>query len=172
MRLRNILQNARITRKLPFLLSNYKYQPLPSSTSIRLLELTPSADRTEVQCSLKAFELSNAPKFSALSYTWGDWQAPVPASQVSSVLRAAGSRVSSSATRLKNVANYEEDKRSERSVGLRRHPVICDGQILKVTSNLRSALRVLVKSMAMQQSQVMPRYYWIDSCCVDVSRAQ
>lgn len=168
MRLRNILKNARVTQKLPFLLGNYKYEPLPSSTSIRLLELTSSADRTEVQCSLKTFELSNVPKFSALSYTWGDWQTPVPASQRSS-LRGYSSRMPSSASRLKELAKSEADRRLERSVGIRRHPVICDGQLLKVTSNLRSALRVLVKSIATQQSHVMPRYYWIDSCCVDVS---
>jgi hypothetical protein len=162
MRFRHILKDVRLTQKLPFLQRSYRYEPLPSSTSIRLLELAPSIDSSEIRWSLKTFELHNLPKFSALSYTWGDWQTPVPCAPV-------GSKRRSSTSRLKTAGDPDADTRVERSVGLRRHPIICDGQILKVTSNLRSALRVLVKSISTQQAQVMPRYYWIDSCCVDVS---
>ncbi|KAM0259745.1 hypothetical protein ACHAQJ_003181 [Trichoderma viride] len=43
-----------------------------SYQQIRLLELSPSTDTSDMQGSFRAVELSNCPKYTALSYTWGE----------------------------------------------------------------------------------------------------
>jgi hypothetical protein len=164
MRLRSILKHARLTQNIQFLLRNYKYRPLPSRSSIRLLQLDPSLDRSVVRCSLKTYELHNVPNFSALSYTWGDWQTPIPA--VGLELGTAAARLNQPSSVEKDVKYSNVQRKLDYAKGT--HPVICDGQVLKVTSNLRDALRMLVKSITAQSTPVMPRYYWIDALCIDV----
>ena len=51
----------------------YHYDPLPSATSIRLLEVLPSSEAGNICCSLRTFDLENdCPVYDALSYTWGN----------------------------------------------------------------------------------------------------
>ncbi|KAI0914902.1 heterokaryon incompatibility protein-domain-containing protein [Ustulina deusta] len=51
----------------------YRYRPLcPSSDEIRLLTLDPGLDDDEISCTLNHYNLTNNPKYEALSYTWGD----------------------------------------------------------------------------------------------------
>ena len=50
--------------------TNSFYAPLPTPTSIRLLELLPSEPGT-ISCSLATLDLEDKPEFDALSYTWG-----------------------------------------------------------------------------------------------------
>lgn len=60
---------------------NFKYQPLPKPTSIRLVSLIPREDPTRLpptlngvpllRLSLSTVDLQNAPHYHALSYTWG-----------------------------------------------------------------------------------------------------
>jgi hypothetical protein len=53
----------------------------------------------------------------------------------------------------------------ESSRGSRRHTIICDGRIIKVTSNLKDALRMLAGSATSRS--MGPNYYWIDALCMD-----
>jgi hypothetical protein len=69
------------------MLDSYNYSPLPSSKSIRLLEMLPREGFTAlstpepsiedpsfqvIQCHLKTLEPSELPVYDALSYTWGN----------------------------------------------------------------------------------------------------
>ena len=155
MRLRSILGHVRITQKLqlPFFLGSYSYEPLPSETCIRLLELLPSPDAITVRCSLKAFELQNAPSFKALSYTWG---------RASTALKEPQSRFHPKTSR--RVGFAVDPEASDRS---RRHSIICNGRLIKVTSNLRDALQMLANAINLPLMPRTPTYYWIDALCVN-----
>ncbi|CAG8956330.1 hypothetical protein HYFRA_00003710 [Hymenoscyphus fraxineus] len=51
----------------------YKYTPLPTANSIRLLHVYPSPSPNDsIYCSLTTVSLSSPPSYQALSYTWGD----------------------------------------------------------------------------------------------------
>ncbi|KAF2681084.1 hypothetical protein K458DRAFT_310422 [Lentithecium fluviatile CBS 122367] len=166
MRSRTILSHAKVPQNLPFLLGNYQYTPLPSPTSIRLLELVPSEDQRVVQCSLRAFELEDAPLFFALSYTWGN-----PLMRLKSTI--AFPKNSHTLNTVPNLSASDPDNgifsqiygEPESSKSSRRHSVFCDGRIIKVTSNLKDALRMLASSITSQSPS--PTYYWIDALCMD-----
>jgi hypothetical protein len=50
----------------------YEYHPLSSERYIRLLELLPEEDESlPVKLAITSYELSKAPEYAALSYTWG-----------------------------------------------------------------------------------------------------
>ncbi|PMD66987.1 uncharacterized protein K444DRAFT_515540 [Hyaloscypha bicolor E] len=55
--------------------SGYRYSPLESSDSIRLLQvenvLCTAKGRGPIRCWIRHFSLSNAPPYRALSYAWG-----------------------------------------------------------------------------------------------------
>lgn len=164
MRLRSLLSHFRVTQNLPFLLGRYVYEPLPTKTSIRLLELIPSTDRSTIRCSLRAFELEDAPTFKALSYTWGHSDTTVKRASTSAREVAAHCVTHRGGARTTNLDDDGE------SLGrTRRHHIICDGRMMKVTGNLRDALRMLVSSMlnSMPLMPKTPTYYWIDALCVD-----
>ncbi|KAF9892254.1 hypothetical protein FE257_002031 [Aspergillus nanangensis] len=52
----------------------YVYEPLPTPTSIRLLDILPEDDSGMIRCSITVVDLeqSPVPKYSCLSYTWGN----------------------------------------------------------------------------------------------------
>jgi hypothetical protein len=156
MRLRSIISQVRITKnlQLPFLFSKYKYEPLPTPTCIRLLELAPTVENNLIRCSLKTFELQHAPSFRALSYTWGD--SHVKISPISNDTPKRGSR-----SIARSRADIDETGLS------RKHSIICDGCLIKITSNLRDALRMLANAISMPQMSKTPNYYWIDALCMD-----
>ena len=53
--------------------SSYKYDKLPASKTIRLLDLKPAeASTDDIVCSLRQVALSEKPSYEALSYAWGD----------------------------------------------------------------------------------------------------
>jgi hypothetical protein len=154
MRLRDIINHVRLKNiQLPYLLNHYQYRPLPSPTCIRLLQLSPDTDRTNIRCSLKTFELQDAPTFRAISYTWGDSNVKIPRGLKQA--RPSPKRVLSSSRNIKA------------SVRLPRHSIICDGRLLKVTSNLRDALRMLADATHLSHTSRTPSYYWIDALCMD-----
>ncbi|KAF2033216.1 hypothetical protein EK21DRAFT_109349 [Setomelanomma holmii] len=159
MRLRSIIRHARSKQNyhLPFLLGNYQYEPLPSPTCIRLLQLVPSFDKSIIRCSLKTFELHDAPSFNALSYTWGDSDVKIPTS-----LRDTQSVAKAIATASTNAAS-EGDGRS------RQRSIICDGRLIKVTRNLQDALRMLAGPLRILETPQTLSYYWIDALCMDQS---
>lgn len=51
--------------------SHYKYRPLQTSGSIRLLQLKPGKDDEPIRCWLFEVRLDDWPLYQALSYTWG-----------------------------------------------------------------------------------------------------
>lgn len=166
MRLRTILSHVRITENLHFLLGAYKYKPLPSPTSIRLLELLPSEDRRVVRCSLKAFELEDVPPFRALSYTWG-----TPLMRLKPMLSNERQIQAITLQSAKSTSHHDRNSliysESVSPGGTRRHSIICDGGIIKVTTNLKDALRMLASSVVSQHAPSEPSYYWIDALCMD-----
>ncbi|KAF2820641.1 hypothetical protein CC86DRAFT_449272 [Ophiobolus disseminans] len=159
MRLRSIINTARVTKdlQLRFLLGNYNYEPLPSPTCIRLLEVFPCSENTIIQCSLKTFELQDAPSFRALSYTWGESHV-----KLSSSLKE-NSNIVKQLTEAKVRAEYESPE------GPRRRFIICDGRLIKVTRNLRDALRMLAGAIRLPRMPKTPTYYWVDALCMDQS---
>jgi hypothetical protein len=50
----------------------YQYESLPSSNSIRLLELFPGASQDPLVCRLFVVDIQEAPTYAAISYVWGD----------------------------------------------------------------------------------------------------
>lgn len=53
-------------------LEHYQHEPLPNSRDyIRLVEILPAAKKDHLTVIIKAFEISYAPPYAALSYTWG-----------------------------------------------------------------------------------------------------
>ncbi|KAH7086339.1 heterokaryon incompatibility protein-domain-containing protein [Paraphoma chrysanthemicola] len=159
MRLRSLVGQLRFTGKyqLPYLIGNYQYDPLPSPTCIRLLEIAPNSGNNFIQCSLRTFELQDAPSFRALSYTWGD----------------SGVKIASSAREGRFSAKAQGDAASGVESELfeqpRRRSIVCDGRLIKVTSNLRDALRMLASAAQMPKMPQTPSYYWIDALCMDQS---
>jgi hypothetical protein len=55
------------------------YQPLPTSTSIRLLIIHPGVSSDKLKCDLQVVDLENAPQYETLSYVWGS---PEPAAKI------------------------------------------------------------------------------------------
>lgn len=47
------------------------HQPLPTTTSIRILELQPGEGTNIIKCQLSVFERDQAPRYEAISYSWG-----------------------------------------------------------------------------------------------------
>ncbi|KAJ4988146.1 ankyrin and het domain protein [Stagonosporopsis vannaccii] len=161
MRLRSLLSQVRFTQRLPFLLGNYVYQPLPTETSIRLLELIPSTDNNRIRCSLKIYELDDAPTFKALSYTWGHSDTTI----------ARSSALKEDITNCLNhhrAAKYRQLENDTDDVGRKRqHHIICDDRLMRVTSNLRDALHMLGNAINLPLMSKIPVYYWVDALCMD-----
>jgi hypothetical protein len=49
----------------------YQHEPLPSTTSIRLIELQPGEGTGIIKCQIAIVERDHAPPYEALSYAWG-----------------------------------------------------------------------------------------------------
>ncbi|KAI1351609.1 HET-domain-containing protein [Xylaria sp. FL0043] len=117
----------------------YEYQPLPADSSIRLLRILPSAGNT-ITCSIKVFDISEAPCYYALSYTWGD-----PLDQ-----------------RLSSPNNYRIVTND-----LNKHIHLEDGSEIRVTENLLDALAELGSRLASYACSVENQpYWWIDAICI------
>lgn len=132
------------------LLQPYVYQKLPTSTSIRLLEILKifdpaKGDGTPIECSMHTVDLADDPKYSALSYTWGLPQ-------------------------LMYRALYE--KPDVKNATEKCFPVICDGRTLMVAKNLHDALEVIQADeprdcVKRATSKEPPRFVWIDALCIN-----
>jgi hypothetical protein len=100
---------------------------------------------------LKTFELDDAPTFKALSYTWGHSDTTIKRASISN--------------REARASSLEDDAES---IGrTRRHHIICDDRLMKVTGNLQDALRMLGNSLNMPLMPKIPTYFWVDALCVD-----
>ncbi|KAL8978226.1 MAG: hypothetical protein Q9205_006144 [Flavoplaca limonia] len=118
----------------------YKYSALPSSHSIRLIQLKPGVTNiwSDITLSLRITSLNEAVEYDALSYTWGD---PLP----------PFSR--------KDRSNWGMD-------AVRRYPINIDGYLLEVTANLIDALHALADT-GTRKSAMKSQYIWIDSICIN-----
>lgn len=140
----------------------YHYKPLPPG-SIRLVEIihsnstkdpdSPERLECEIELRITIHELHSCPAYTALSYTWG-----LPGSS--------------------------DDPQPETFTKVERvYPVICDGQLLLATWNLRSALRWIRNSLeTLENAKIrypLPqafwsanvfnntKYLWIDALCIN-----
>ena len=95
---------------------NYEHSPLPTTTSIRILELQPGDATNVIRCHLSAVERDHAPPYEAISYAWG---------------RGTDTRV-----------------------------ISCENRKLKVTVNLRDALRRI-------RDPLQVRFLWADAVCIN-----
>lgn len=111
-RKREIHPTPRLIRTSTF----YQHERLPTTSSIRILELLPGEGTSILKCRLSIVERDHAPRYEAISYAWGD---------------DVDSKV-----------------------------IWCQKQKLKVTTNLRDALRVLRHPYKL-------KYLWADAVCID-----
>ncbi|KAH0536279.1 hypothetical protein FGG08_006840 [Glutinoglossum americanum] len=120
----------------------YGYSPLPSETSIRLLQILSGADEP-IRCSLEVADLGDEPLYDCLSYTWGD--------------------------PLYHELSGPQDIR--RTSNERNNLITCDGLVLCITENLREALLQLSRdassSAAGRGQYQRQRLIWIDAVCID-----
>ncbi|RSL91392.1 hypothetical protein CEP51_000329 [Fusarium floridanum] len=138
------------------------YDPLPTPTSIRVLQVHPEEFENEFdfystpRCSLVVKDLDDDPVYDALSYTWG---CPVT--------------VYSDASEVSSAAAWAAPS----------FDIICDGKPLSVTANLYAA----ILSWRLQSSKTGRRYcrilkgikivhptrnIWIDQICINQSDLQ
>src|ERR1700760_1920591 len=118
----------------------HRYDPLPTNSSIRLMQLSTNSD------SLLSFEfwvgeLSQAPPFDALSYTWGDPYSPY----------------------LRPQLDYRPDPE------VSSIPILCKEKILFIRPNLDDALQAISNLSLFPQPFSRQRYIWIDAICIDQS---
>jgi hypothetical protein len=134
----------------------YQYKSLPSQSSIRLLRILPGTpskrceDKNccpngkcclDIKCSLESFELSEAPVYYALSYTWGD---PLDHGLSSS------------------------DNHRVMTSGLTKHVMHENGSVIKITQSLLDALDQLSTSLGNSSSSIKTQpYWWIDAICIN-----
>jgi len=133
-------------------LAPYAYEPLPTLTSIRVLEVigndpvkTPDVP---IQCKLHIVDLSDDPEYNALSYVWGS-------------------------PRL--VYRPMEEIPDIRNASIPSHAIVCDGKKLMVTRNAYDFLQTAVTSQYALTHYVvgeLPPHMrtfrlWIDAICID-----
>ncbi|KAM7191506.1 hypothetical protein V8F33_008857 [Rhypophila sp. PSN 637] len=168
-----------------------QYDPLPSPTSIRLLEILPTPD-VEMRCCLVTVELIDESVFDALSYPWGDpitiREKPDDWRDVETAVESVNIAGQSSRQCMaidKDVMMYriqhpftpyeKVDWNAER-----KHAVICNGNmVVMVTENLMNALVALKRWRCDPVSlsgpgdfkpllgHSMPRYIWVDMICIN-----
>jgi hypothetical protein len=132
----------------------YKYLPLPSNRHIRVLHILPRSeaesplfwlDTETIHCTIKTVSLDAEPEFDALSYTWGN-----------------------------PITVYEDEEQGK--VGVKTfeqvQEIICDGKLLKITTNLHDALLAIRRvpgDHPFKKVVDRPRgeYIWIDSICIN-----
>ncbi|EPE34166.1 hypothetical protein GLAREA_07179 [Glarea lozoyensis ATCC 20868] len=116
----------------------YVYTDLPTDEpeSIRLLKLC-SGPNEPIKVSLQVANLDKNPQYDCLSYTWAD---PL----YHGLSAPADIQITN----------------GERSI-----PILCDGLILKITSNLQEALKELINRAA--QDTERQNLIWIDAICIN-----
>ena len=117
----------------------YRYSPLPTETSIRLLQINEWRSPNEIFCSMIIRDVKDHPHYDCLSYTWGNPLAKCHGREAYTEL------------------DEEPDWRS------RTHHIVCDGGYLPITRSLRDALWGLTQSPAKNKLFRI----WIDAVCID-----
>jgi hypothetical protein len=162
--------------------NEYKYQPLPSPSCIRLIHLNRAAASDPIHCSaLQITDLDNEPEFVALSYSWLEdrsitWlfekysklllrQNTWVQGQNFKALLGKRDYVGDDEAR----ARYLELKEDAISAPDPRHSarlqtIFIDGKSMAIQPNLYSALLRLRKTR--------PGWYWIDAVCINQKDTQ
>ncbi|CZR54836.1 uncharacterized protein PAC_04720 [Phialocephala subalpina] len=147
-------------------LDMYQYTCLPSSTSIRLIRLLPTSSKDikeagrqvkaresyiNIQCSLEIVDLTDAPAYDALSYTWGN----------------------PTTVFLQDGKDKLLDIGDERCI-----PISYQARTILVTLSLyRALLNIIladIQSTALAHISGKPKekYTWIDALCIDQSNIE
>jgi hypothetical protein len=117
------------------------YAALPSPTSIRVLEFSPS---DSVHCSLRVVDLDDLPVYCALSYTWGNPRTVLPPG-----------------------ADIAADCRAMK----KKYPIICNNQVIEVTANcyyfIQHFLGIQEWGRSGHDALGTSRYIWIDSLSIN-----
>ncbi|KAH7323114.1 heterokaryon incompatibility protein-domain-containing protein [Stachybotrys elegans] len=150
-----VRHTAKATKPAPY----FNYSPLPAGF-IRLVRIESGRSTTQlrevglnnrISISLHEYDLASCPRFTALSYTWGD---PLPPKQ--------------------------DERRQIFTEEPRCYPINCEGSIILCTRNLRDALRRFQHFQQIrmwplkEQSKASPfvgyphpEFFWIDALCID-----
>ncbi|KAH6637352.1 heterokaryon incompatibility protein-domain-containing protein [Chaetomium tenue] len=131
----------------------YRYEPLPTLSSIRLLSVVGKGQDGPVHVSLKTVDLEDDPFFYALSYTWGNPHAN--GVDFTAHFNAVDSEYSP----------------------LERSPILCDGKRLKIQRNLLDVLHEFLDALGgHQEYEQRPESFplmegesdiWIDAVCIN-----
>jgi hypothetical protein len=128
-----------------------QYEPLPGPTWIRLLNIEAASSSSIVRCSLRQFDLSFEPSYTALSYTWKqDFTWVGAAYSVFKDIKKDFLR-GEDIHGIKVPQNTGEPQRSK--------VIICNRKVTKIHSNLYDAL--------VQLRQRRAGKYWIDALCIN-----
>ena len=137
-------------------LPRYVYKPLQSDLNIRLIHLKPATDpEAEIVLYLSEHHITRAPRYEALSYTWGD-ASDVRDITIITPITTSGSLPGSDSQDhdAKQVAELEVSSQKNLSP-----------TTLSVTYNCYSALRRL-------RNSTTPRRIWIDAICINQDDVQ
>ncbi|KAL9563736.1 hypothetical protein ACKAV7_012125 [Fusarium commune] len=148
------------------------YSPLPTASSIRLLEIKPGNPSEMLQCSLQTVDLSDNPKYHALSYTWEldppsfpyelrylSQKVPNFSKVVTSGVDTVNHAINRLMVRSRSEPSDQDAKPAENTTD--RDKILCDGKGVYVKSNLYQAL--------LQLRKARPGLYWIDAICINQS---
>ncbi|KAF5573912.1 heterokaryon incompatibility 6 OR allele [Fusarium pseudoanthophilum] len=153
-------------------LNGLSYAPLPTSSSIRLLEVKPGNPSEMLQCSLHTVDLVDNPKYHALSYTWEldpptfpyelrylSQKVPNFSKAVSSGVDTVNHTINRLMVRSRSEPVDPDAKPVDNTTD--RDKILCDGKGVYVKSNLYQAL--------LQIRKAHPGLYWIDAICINQS---
>jgi hypothetical protein len=118
--------------------SEFQYTPLPSRTSIRLIEMQTSS-AGGIAFSLLTTDISEPPLYDALSYTWGSPWSPC-------------------------LESHSEDPSEFYAATF---PAICNGQNVMLRPSLRDAMQMLQAVSFASLGKTKQRYIWIDALSID-----
>ncbi|EWY85773.1 hypothetical protein FOYG_12880 [Fusarium oxysporum NRRL 32931] len=148
------------------------YASLPTTSSIRLLEVKPGNPSEMLQCSLQTVDLADNPKYNALSYTWEldppsfpyelrylSQKVPNFSKVVTSGVDTVNHAINRLMVRSRSEPADPNAKSAENSTD--RDKILCDGKGVYVKSNLYQAL--------LQLRKARPGLYWIDAICINQS---
>jgi hypothetical protein len=144
-------------------LETFKYAPLTSKSTIRLLELESSSTKA-TRCRMKEYHLEDAPAFDALSYTWG-----YPLTPFSNAGWARQQQSPEGLRMSKRVMTWKKahSRRSKANQIDWDHqqiaPIICNDATMLVTANLRNALKMLKHTDFSKSGISKSRFVWIDA---------
>jgi len=168
-----------------------QYDPLPTPTSVRLLEILPIAG-PDIHCTLVTVDLNDDPAFDALSYTWGNPVTIHEEPRTFDLNAALQNYLDTKTTRNAIQVDYDEWQfRTQHPFvpfekvawdAERRCPVICNGQVVLVTENLVQALHQLRRAkhfhpdrdemFELMMGSLIGRPLWIDMICINQADIQ